>query len=247
MQIAILLYPGLTALDALGPFELLRGIPGAEIRLVWKEVGPVLTDSNVLVVGATHRLDETRRPDIVLVPGSSNRTTTLMADAEVKAWLRHAHDHTRLTTSVCSGALILGAAGLLEGRAATSHWAALPWLSQFGAQARPHDRIVRDGKVWTAAGVSAGIDLALAVVAEVADEETARVAQLTIEYDPRPPFDSGHMDKAHPRTIERAKREMLAASLNASELIALPSVLSRAWARALYRKVRGEPVPAPVP
>lgn len=243
MQIAIVLYPGLTALDALGPFELLRMIPGAEIRLVWKEVGPIVTDSNLLVVGATHRFDETPRPDVVLVPGSSNRTTTLMADVEVKEWLRRAHAHTRLTTSVCSGSLILAAAGLLEGRAATSHWAALPWLSQFGVEPRPHDRIVRDGKVWTAAGVSAGLDLALALVAEVADEETARVAQLAIEYDPRPPFDSGHMDKAQPRTIERAKREMLAASVNTSELLALPTVLARAWARALYRKVRGEPVP----
>ena len=161
MQVAIVLYPGMTALDALGPYEVLRGLRDVELRFVWREVGPIVTDSGVLVIGATHTFAETTRPDLVLVPGSSASTATLMGDAVVLDWLRSVHEHTRFTTSVCTGSLILAAAGLLEGRAATSHWAGLPLLGQFGAQARPAERIVRDGQVWTAAGVSAGIDLAL--------------------------------------------------------------------------------------
>lgn len=188
MQVAIVLYPGMTALDALGPYEVFQATASLEIRFVWKEVGPIVTDSGVLVLGATHRFDETLRPDLVLVPGSSTSTATLMADKEVLDWLRRVHAHTRLTTSVCSGSLILAAAGLLEGRAATSHWGALPWLSRFGVEARPNDRTVRDGKLWTAAGVSAGIDMALWLVGQLRGPAFAREVQRYIEYDPAPPY-----------------------------------------------------------
>jgi transcriptional regulator GlxA family with amidase domain len=241
MQIAIVVYPGMTGLDALGPYEVLHGMRGAEVRFVWKEVGPVVADSGVLVLGATHRFDETMRPDVVLVPGSSVRTATLMADTEVRDWLRAVHPHTRFTTSVCSGALILAAAGLLEGRAATSHWAALPLLKQFGVDPRPLERVVRDGKLWTAAGVSAGIDLALALVAELDGAESAQVLQLLIEYDPQPPFDAGHMTKASPAVRQRAEREMRQQALSAREVGAVSKTLLRRWLSVLHAKVRREP------
>jgi transcriptional regulator GlxA family with amidase domain len=240
MQIAIVLYPGMTALDALGPYEVLNGLEKCELRFVWKEVGPIVTDSGVLVLGATHSFAETGGPDLVLVPGSSCATATMMADRDVLAWLRAVHPHTRLTTSVCSGSLILAAAGLLEGCAATSHWAALPLLGQFGCEARPNDRIVRAGKIWTAAGVSAGIDLALALVAELAGDERARIVQLMLEYDPRPPFDAGHMSKASEATRLAARREMARMAASPRELVALPTALLRRWMQVLHRKVRGE-------
>ncbi|MEQ1502561.1 MAG: DJ-1/PfpI family protein [Myxococcota bacterium] len=243
MQLAILVYPGMTALDALGPYEVLHGLPGVDLRFVWKEVGPIVTDSGVLVIGATHRLDETLRPDVVLVPGSAASTATMMADKVVLDWLRAVHPTTRFTTSVCSGALILAAAGLLEGHPATSHWAALPLLPRFGVEARPNDRTVRSGKLWTAAGVSAGIDLALALAAELTDRETAEVQQLLIEYDPQPPFDAGHRSKASDAVRTRAEREMLRLAIRPAEVLGVSTALGRRWVEVLYRKVRREPVP----
>lgn len=225
MQIAIMVYPGMTALDAVGPYELLRSIPKCELRFVWKEVGPVVTDSGVLVLGATHRFDETQRPDLILVPGSGPNTLTMMSDPDVLAWLREVHPHTRYTTSVCSGSAILAAAGILQDKAATSHWAALPLLSMHGAQAKPSERIVRDGKVFTSAGVSAGIDLALELLEEVVSEEHARVSQLVIEYDPQPRFDSGHMSKASPRIRALAVAAMSKDALSSATAIELPRVL----------------------
>ncbi len=243
MQIAIVVYPGMTALDALGPYELLHGLKDVELRLVWKEVGPIVTDSNVLVIGATHSFAETPRPDVVLVGGSSASTIATMTDRAVLDWLRAVHPHTRFTTSVCSGAMILAGAGLLEERAATTHWAAMPLLAQFGVQARPDARVVRDGKLWTAAGVSAGLDLALALIAELKDPETAQVAQLMIEYDPQPPFDAGHMSKASESVKKRARREMALLSAAPRELLALPQALAARWLQVLVRKVRGGRAP----
>jgi len=245
MEIAILVYPGMTALDALGPYEVLRALRGAELRFVWKEAGPIVTDSGVLVIGATHRLEEVSRPDLVLVPGSGTHTARVMADSTVLDWLRAVHPHTRVTCSVCSGSLILAAAGLLEGRAATSHWAVLPLLVPFGVTPRPDDRIVADGKLRTAAGVSAGIDLALSLVAELEDAEAARTAQLIIEYDPRPPFDSGHVSKASPETLARARAAIAQASLSVGELTALPRALVACWRELLYRRLRGLRLSAP--
>jgi transcriptional regulator GlxA family with amidase domain len=207
---------------------------------VAREVGPIVTDSNVLVLGATHGFDETPRPDVVLVPGSSCSTATQMVDRQLLDWLRKVHLTTRLTVSVCSGALVLAAAGLLEGRPATSHWAALPLLGQYGVEARPSERIVRSGKLWTAAGVSAGIDLAFSMLAELDGEETARVVQLMIEYDPQPPFDSGHMSKASEPVRQRARRETMRASISARELVSLPRALLARWRHVLWTNVRGE-------
>lgn len=198
-QIAIVLYPGFTALDFIGPYEVLRNLPDAEVRFVWHEPGPVTADSGVLVIGATHSFAETPSPDILLVPGGMT-STEHARDAALLEWIRMVHATTTWTASVCSGSLILAAAGVLDGRRATSHWGALPLLKPFGVTPVGDERMVHEGKVVTAAGVSAGIDLAMWLAAEVAGEAHAKVTQLIIEYDPQPPFDSGHMSKASAAT-----------------------------------------------
>ncbi|TEA01002.1 Isonitrile hydratase [Mycobacteroides salmoniphilum] len=208
MQIAILAYPGMTALDAIGPYEVLRGLPDAEFRFVWHKPGPIVTDSGVLVLGATHSFEETAAPDVVLIGGSIPATMSTADDEGVLSWLRQAHQTTTWTTSVCSGSLILGAAGILRGKDATCHWAGQRVLSTFGANPQRDKRIVRDGKVITAAGVSAGLDLGLWLVGEIAGRPRAEATQLCIEYDPRPPFDTGHMSKASTRNKADAVRMM---------------------------------------
>jgi transcriptional regulator GlxA family with amidase domain len=192
MQIAIVLYPGLTALDAIGPYEVLRLLPDAEVRFVGPAPGPVVADSGVLFLGVTHSYTETPKPDIVLVPGSGPRTATEIADKQLTGWLRQVHPTTRWTTSVCTGAMILAAAGLLEGLPATTHWNVQPALGAMGAKPQRDQRIVRTGTIATAAGVSAGIDLGLWLAGEIAGREYAETIQLYIEYDPQPPFDAGH-------------------------------------------------------
>src|SRR5262245_52491227 len=206
-QIAILLYPGVTALDAVGPWEVFSRLPDTEVRFVGKEVWPVETEGGVLELGVTHSLAETPTPDLVLVPGGVT-TPGQMVDDEILDWLRRAHRVSIWTVSVCTGALILGAAGILKGRQATSHWYKQGVLKILGARPRPDERIVRAGKVVTAAGVSAGIDLALWLAGEIAGRERAEAIQLTIEYDPHPPFDAGHMSKASRETQELARHIM---------------------------------------
>lgn len=232
MQIAIVLYPGLTTLDAIGPYEVLRFIPDCELRFVSHEPGPIVTDSGILVLGATHSYDETPAPDIVLVPGSEANTTTAMADGRLLEWLNNAHQTSRYTLSVCSGALILAAAGILKGHPATTHWIAQDMLPKFGAEPQRDKRIVQSGKIITAAGVSAGIDLALFVVGEVCGRERAEIAQLLIEYDPQPPFQSGHPGKATKAVFEAARTEMLARSKNRRNAISIPVIL---WRNAISR------------
>ncbi|KUI39080.1 DJ-1/PfpI family protein [Mycobacterium sp. GA-2829] len=199
MQIAIVLYPGFTALDFIGPYEVLRNLPDSEVRFVWHEPGPVTADSGVLVVGATHSFGETPTPDVLLVPGGP----TSMEHARDEAlldWIRTAHRTTAWTTSVCTGSLILGAAGVLADKRATSHWMAVPTLKTLGAIPVGDQRVVREGKVVTAAGVSAGIDLAMWLAGQIAGEAHAKATQLILEYDPQPPFDSGHLSKASAAT-----------------------------------------------
>src|SRR6185503_16846287 len=157
-QIAILLYPGVTALEAVGPWEVLSRMPAAEVRFVGREVGPVLTEGGALLLGVTHAVAETPSPDVVLVPGGMT-TPGQMVDDEVLDWLRKVHKTTTWTTSVCTGALILGAAGILKGLPAVTHWYKMGVLTIMGAKPQPEERMVRAGKVVTAAGVSAGIDL----------------------------------------------------------------------------------------
>jgi len=230
MQIAIVLYPGLTALDALGPYEVLRFLPDCDLRFVAHEAGPIIADSGVLVIGATHSFAETPAPDLVLVPGSEAESPSLMADTAFLAWLKRAHVSSRYTLSVCSGALGLAAAGLLDGHPATTHWMAQDALKAFGAIPQPHKRIVQSGKIITSAGVSAGIDLALYVVAELCGRDLAETIQLTIEYDPQPPFDAGHISKARPEVIRLARKEGMRRAVTRQAVVSLAKV---AWRRAL--------------
>lgn len=237
MQVAIVLYQGMTALDAIGPYEVLRFIPDIEIRFVSDTPKPIITDSGVLVIGSTHSYDETPHPDIVLVPGSSADTTTAMADSELINWLKRVHQTSKLTLSVCSGALVLGAAGILDGHPATTHWIAQKALKNFGAESKRDERVVRSGKIITGAGVSAGIDLALSVVKDICGEERAEVIQLLIEYDPNPPVDSGHPLKASKAVYKIAKAEMLQASKNPRNIISVPKILWQVALNKLRKKV----------
>jgi putative intracellular protease/amidase len=199
MQLAIVLYPGFTALDFIGPYEVLRNLPDTEVRFVWHELGPVTADSGALIVGATHSFDETPSPDVILVPGGPS-TMEHARDERVLDWVRRADATSTWTTSVCSGSLILAAAGLLKGKRATSHWGTLPMLKAFGVTPVGDERIVDEGKLVTAAGVSAGLDMAMWLAGQIGGEARAKAIQLAIEYDPQPPFDSGHMSKASAAT-----------------------------------------------
>ncbi len=207
VQVAILLYPGVTALDAVGPWEVLSRMPDTEVRFVGKQVVPVTAEGGTLLLGVTHKFAETPSPDVVLVPGGTT-TPGQMVDDELLDWLRQVHATTTWTASVCTGALILGAAGILKGLPATTHWYKMGVLRNLGARPQPAERIVRSGKIVTAAGVSAGIDLALWLAGEIAGRERAEAIQLTIEYDPRPPFGAGHVSKASSETKELARHMM---------------------------------------
>jgi transcriptional regulator GlxA family with amidase domain len=199
MEIAILIFDGLTALDAIGPYEVLSRLPGAELRLVAKQAGLKRADTGALGVQADLAIGDLPDPEVVLVPGGEGNRP-LMRDPEVLEWLRGAHESSTWTTSVCTGALVLGAAGILDGKRATTHWAFLDRLSELGAEPVT-ERVVEDGKVMTAAGVSAGIDMALTLAARIAGEEVAQAIQLGIEYDPAPPFDAGSPFKASAEVI----------------------------------------------
>jgi len=209
MQIAVLLYDRFTALDAIGPYEVLSRLPGASLSFVAAERGAVKTDNGMLTILAEHTLEEVEHPDIVLVPGGPGEVAT-RAGTETLEWLGRAHETSTWTSSVCTGSLILGAAGLLEGKRATSHWLALEELGKLGAEPLS-ERIVYDGKIVTAAGVSAGIDMALSLAEKIAGRQVAEAIQLGIEYDPQPPFDAGAPEKAPKGVVEalRARSRFL--------------------------------------
>jgi transcriptional regulator GlxA family with amidase domain len=200
VRIAILIFDELTALDAVGPYEILARLPNAELTFVAKEPGPKRTDTGALSLNADMAIADLPDPDIVLVPGGQGNRP-LMEDEEVLDWLRTAHETTTWTTSVCTGALVLGAAGLLEGKRATTYWVYRERLREFGAEPVVA-RFVEDGKVLTSAGVSAGIDMALHLAALDVGEDFAKAVQLGIEYDPAPPFDTGSPEKAPPELVE---------------------------------------------
>ena len=204
MRIAILIFDGLTALDAIGPYEVLSRLPGAELTFVAQRAGPKRTDTGALEITADASLGELTDPNLLLVPGGEGNRP-LLEDDEVLDWVRNAHRSSTWTTSVCTGALVLGAAGVLEGLEATTHWAYLERLRDFGATPVKR-RVVEEGKVITAAGVSAGIDMALTLASRDVGEEFAKAVQLGIEYDPQPPFDSGSPDKAAPEIVEAVRR-----------------------------------------
>ncbi len=206
MQIALALYPGFTVLDIIGPFQVLEGGPGHDVVFVAGDAGPVTDHTGICPLVASATFDEVTAPDVVVVPGE------LFApwDTRVVDWLRRVHPTTTWTTSVCTGALYLAAAGILDGMDATTHWARKEQLEALGAR-YTEQRVVERGKVITAAGVSAGIDMALTLAARVAGDDVAQAIQLAIEYDPEPPFDAGSPVTAPERVVERLRRRGAAA------------------------------------
>ncbi|HYP48882.1 MAG TPA: DJ-1/PfpI family protein [Thermoleophilaceae bacterium] len=200
MEIAIPLYPRFTALDAVGPYEVLSRLPGARVRFLAAEAGPVRSDNDMLALMAEAPYEDVPQPEILLVPGGTG-TEAMLDDERLLTWIRQAHESSEWTTSVCTGALLLAAAGLLEGVEATTHWLDLELLGRLGAQPVER-RVVEQGKLVTAAGVSSGIDMALTLAARIAGDEVARAIQLGIEYDPEPPFDSGSTRSAAPETVD---------------------------------------------
>jgi putative intracellular protease/amidase len=200
MQIAYLLYDRFTALDITGPHDAFNSVPGNESVFVAKEPGPISNESDTLKMVAEASLADVTEPDIVVVPGGfGNRM--LMEDQELHDWIRQVHENTTWTTSVCTGSLLLAAAGLLDGKPATGHWLARDQLAELGAKPVP-ERVVETGKIVTAAGVSSGIDMALHLIQKINGVEVAQAVQLGIEYDPQPPLDSGSPEKAPKEIVE---------------------------------------------
>jgi putative intracellular protease/amidase len=217
MQIAIPLYDQFTALDAVGPYEVLSRLPGASVHFVAAEPGMKRTETDMLGINADLALDELTEPDVFVIPGGYG-TRALIDDAQMIDWIRHAHGTSAWTTSVCTGSLLLAAAGILNGLEATTHWLEYDLLERLGAKPVSR-RVMRQGKLITAAGVSSGIDMALVLAAEIAGDDVAKAIQLGIEYDPEPPFDSGSPAKADPQIVElvtqlarREQEELEAAS-----------------------------------
>jgi transcriptional regulator GlxA family with amidase domain len=203
MDIAILIYPRFTALDAVGPYEVLSRLPDAKVTFVAEQACAQRTDTGQLALVADAALHELPHPDIVLVPGGPGQVA-LMDDVPLHEWLRAAHETSVWTTSVCTGSLVLAAAGLLTGKRATSNWQALDTLRELGADVI-EERVVFDGKLATSAGVTAGIDMALELVAKIAGPELAQAIQLGLEYDPHPPFDAGSPHKAPAEIVEAVR------------------------------------------
>jgi putative intracellular protease/amidase len=216
MNIAILVFDGITALDAIGPYEVLARLPGARVTFVAPSRGVVRTGDRVLGLAVDASIDEIAASDLLLVPGGFG-TRALEHDERVLAWIRAVDATTRVTASVCTGALLLGAAGLLRGRRANTHWTSRERLAEFGA-VPVAERVVRDGKYATAAGVSAGIDLALTLAIELAGRDAAAAIQLGIEYDPAPPLDAGDAEHA-PASL----REAVLSRVRAREAAGAPS------------------------
>lgn len=204
MEIAIPLFDRFTALDAVGPYQVLSHLPGARVRFLGPEAGVLTSDDGMLGLSAQARWEDAPSPAIVVVPGGIG-SRAMLADARLLDWLRGVHQTSDWTTSVCTGSLILAAAGILDGLEATTHWANMERLESLGA--RPVGRrVVEQGKVLTAAGVSSGIDMALRLAELVAGTDVAQGIQLAIEYDPEPPFDAGSPDKAPSAVVEAVRR-----------------------------------------
>jgi len=203
MDVAIPIFDGITALDAIGPYEVLSRLPRTRVHFVAAEPGLKRTETGMLALHADATLSALAHPDVVVFPGGFG-TRALMTDEQVLAWVRTAHESSQWTTSVCTGALVLAAAGVLDGLEATTHWLLLDKLGELGATPVTR-RVVEQGKIITAAGVSSGIDMALTLAARIAGEDIARAIQLGIEYDPQPPFDGGSVAKASPEIIELAR------------------------------------------
>jgi putative intracellular protease/amidase len=203
MEIAVALFEQVTALDAIGPYEVLQRLPDAAVRFVGHRKGSVRTDNGFLGLTVDYTFDEVQHPDVLLIPGGVG-TRALIHDDVILEWIRNAHETSRFTTSVCTGSLLLAAAGLLEGRKATTHFSARPLLIKYGATPS-EDRVVQEGKIITAAGVSSGIDMALYLAEQLTDATTAKALQLMIEYDPQPPHDAGALHKVDAAVLARVQ------------------------------------------
>ena len=205
MRIAVVLFPRVTALDAIGPYEVLQRLPDTTVTFVGHRRGEVRTENGYLGLSVDQTFDEVREPDVLVVPGGIG-SRQLLKDDVLLDWLRASHATSRFTTSVCTGSLILAAAGLLDGLTATTHWGSLATLAELGA--RPtSERVVEhlEQRIITAAGVSSGLDMALRLAELLTDETTAKAMQLMVEYDPQPPFDAGSPEKAGPLVLARAR------------------------------------------
>jgi len=200
MEIAIPLFDRFTALDAVGPYQVLSALPGARVRFLAAEAGPVRCDNRMLTMVAEARWEDAPQPDVLVVPGGIG-TRDLLGDERLMTWVRSVHETSRYTTSVCTGSLVLGAAGVLDGLDATTHWLEMETLRSLGAEPTS-ERVVERGKVITAAGVSSGIDMALRLADLIAGPVAAQAIQLAIEYDPQPPFDSGSPEKAPSEVVD---------------------------------------------
>ena len=201
MKIVLVLFEGITALDVVGPYEVLSRLPGADVCFAGPRTGLVRTDNRVLGLQVDVALADVPTADVLLLPGGFG-VDALIADPTVLEQVRRLDACSRYTTSVCTGSLVLGAAGLLTGLEATTHWARFDTLASYGATPVSR-RVVTAGRIVTAAGVSAGIDMALTLAAELASPDVAQAIQLAIEYDPQPPFDSGHPRSAPAEVVAR--------------------------------------------
>ncbi len=204
MKIVILAFDGITALDAVGPYEVLQRLPGAEVIFVGETMGLKRTDTKSLAINADRSVTDVTAADVLVVPGGFGEEQVRAKPAMLE-WVRAIHQTTTWTTSVCTGALILGAAGLLQGLKATTHWAAMKQLARFGA-IPTSERVVEQGKIITAAGVSSGIDMALSLARKIAGDTVAQAIQVGIEYDPQPPFDGS--SKRAPEAVMVILREL---------------------------------------
>ena len=214
-HIGILVFPGVQQLDLTGPYEVFASLPDTRVHLIWKEVAPIISATG-LVLSPTMTFGECPELDVICVPGGGG-VNALLEDAETLAFIRAQARQARYVTSVCTGSLVLGAAGLLKGRKATTHWFSHDFLARFGA-IPVHGRVVRDGNLITAGGVTAGIDFGLTVVAELAGRPYAEAIQLGLEYAPEPPFSAGTPEEA-PSDVLSAVKEQLAATRRAREAI----------------------------
>jgi cyclohexyl-isocyanide hydratase len=204
-RIGLLAFPAMTQLDLTGPLQVFSALPGAEVRVIWKTLEPMRVGGGLTLMADT-RMDDCPALDVICVPGGAG-VLDLMEDAEVLAFLRRQAETARFVGSICTGSLVLGAAGLLRGRRATTHWAWTDLLVPFGAIPSP-GRVVRDGNVFTGGGVTAGIDFALTMVSEIAGSEVAESIQLGIEYAPAPPFDAGSPETARPELVAAVRARM---------------------------------------
>ncbi len=233
MKVVIYAYHGMTLLDAIGPYEVLRSVPGAEVMFVAKSKGEIHADSRLLGLNIKNRIKEVDHADILIIPGSTIGFVREMKDKKVLSWIQGLHEKTQWTTSVCTGSLILAAAGILKGLHATSHWKTLNTLKEY--EVTPlQERWVEQGKIITAAGVSAGIDMALHLAAKIAGEEGAKLAQLMIEYDPQPPFNAGNATLVEESIKEKAS-EILEKQAE-EELSFFQKILSYSTLRKLQKE-----------